>query len=78
MADIETREAEALNAFLPPLLSQTEIDTRLHAAIQEADLKPTDKGTGKVMKAFYSKTDRSEVDAALVKQRLDALLSSSA
>ncbi len=32
------------------------------------------KSTGKILKAFYAAVDKSEVDASVVKQRLDLLL----
>ncbi|KAG7446449.1 GatB/YqeY domain-containing protein [Guyanagaster necrorhizus] len=77
LVDKESKEATALAAFLPPLLSEAEIDTRLRAAIEaegiSADNDPR-KSAGKIMKAFYAAVDKSGVDTPLVKQRLDILL----
>ncbi|KAK0213008.1 GatB/YqeY domain-containing protein [Desarmillaria ectypa] len=77
LVDKESKEVGALTAFLPPLLSEAEIDSRLRTAMEvegiTADSDPR-KSTGKIMKAFYAVVDKSEVDASLVKQRLDLLL----
>ncbi|KAK0504949.1 Yqey-like protein-domain-containing protein [Armillaria luteobubalina] len=77
LVDKESKEAEALAAFLPPLLSEAEIDSRLRASM-EAEGVSTDsdsrKSTGKILKAFYAAVDKSEVNASVVKQRLDLLL----
>ncbi|KAK0438689.1 Yqey-like protein-domain-containing protein [Desarmillaria tabescens] len=77
LVDKESKEVNALAAFLPPLLSEAEVDSRLRAAMEAegitADSDPR-KSTGKIMKAFYATVDKSEVDASLVKQRLDLIL----
>jgi uncharacterized protein YqeY len=61
--------------FLPPLLSQAEIDRVLQEAIAEClqDSNPK-KVLGLVFKSFYSKVDKSSVDSDLVKSRASALL----
>lgn len=77
LAEKEKREAELLQIFLPPLLSQVEIDRVLHEIVEEQKPRPGDnmkKVQGMVMKAFYSKVDRSTVDAELVKSRAEAAL----
>ncbi|KAK0455380.1 Yqey-like protein-domain-containing protein [Desarmillaria tabescens] len=77
LVDKESKEINALAAFLPLLLSEAEVDSRLRAAMEAegitADSDPR-KSTGKIMKAFYATVDKSEVDASLVKQRLDLIL----
>jgi uncharacterized protein YqeY len=78
LAEKEQREANFLATFLPPLLSEADIDRFLRDAISEqASEAPGDprKATGKVFKAFYSRVDRSTVDPDLVKSRADVLLS---
>ncbi|KAI0930724.1 hypothetical protein AcW1_003668 [Taiwanofungus camphoratus] len=82
LAAKETREAELLQAFLPPLLPEAEIDRVLRAILSEqpdiADDMNSRKVLGVIFKAFYSKVDRTLVDADLVRRRADALLSSRA
>ncbi len=77
LVDKESKEVDALAAFPPPLLSEAEIDSRLSAAM-EAEGVTADgdsrKSAGKILKAFYAAIDKSEVDASVVKQRLDLLL----
>ncbi|KAK0225723.1 Yqey-like protein-domain-containing protein [Armillaria fumosa] len=77
LVDKESKETEALAAFLPPLLSEAEIDSRLRAAMEVEGVSTNSdsrKSTGKILKAFYAAVDKSEVDASVVKQRLDLLL----
>ncbi len=73
----ESKKADALAAFPPPLLSEAEIDSRLSAGM-EAEGVTADgdsrKSTGKILKGFYAAIDKSEVDASVVKQRLDLFL----
>ncbi|KAF8908834.1 Yqey-like protein-domain-containing protein [Mucidula mucida] len=76
LAEKEAREIEIINSFLPPLLSEDEIDVRIRAAIERSDVQDLQKGKGKVLKAFYTSTDRSEVDTVVVNQRLDAVIKS--
>ncbi|KAF8972936.1 Yqey-like protein-domain-containing protein [Flammula alnicola] len=78
LAEKEQQEAELLSKFLPPLLSTTEIDTHIKAAVDALPVG-TDprKSLGLVFKEFYSRVDKSTVDANLVKQRAQELLSSS-
>lgn len=61
--------------FLPPLLSESEIDRILRDVL--AEHKPEGdprKALGKVFKTFYSKVDKSIVDAELVKHRAEILI----
>jgi len=75
LAEKEHREANLLLSFLPPLLSQEEIDSALNKAITAIPEKDR-KIPGKIFKAFYSTVDRSSVDAELVKKRVELLLNS--
>jgi uncharacterized protein YqeY len=75
LAEKEKREADILSTFLPPLLGESEIDRALREVL--AEHKPegdSRKALGKVFKAFYSKVDKSTVDAELVKHRAEILI----
>ena len=80
LADKEQHEAAILQAFLPPLLPEADIDRVLREvlsspAITEATAKgPPQKALGQVFKAFYAQVDKSSVDPDLVRQRAQALL----
>jgi len=76
LAEKEKRESDLLSSFLPPLLPESEIDRLLHDAMVEQVSPGEDprKASGKIFKAFYSKVDKSLVDADLVKRRAAALL----
>ncbi|KAF4620658.1 hypothetical protein D9613_000575 [Agrocybe pediades] len=76
LAEKEQKEADLLSAFLPPLLSTTQIDDELKAVIKNlpaggGDLK---KHLGAVFKEFYAKVDKSTVDPNVVKHRAQELL----
>ncbi|KIJ67590.1 hypothetical protein HYDPIDRAFT_108449 [Hydnomerulius pinastri MD-312] len=75
LAEKESHEAEIISAFLPPLLSEAEVDRILEEAIAECpqDGNPK-KVLGMVFKSFYSKVEKSDVDADIVKNRAEALL----
>ncbi|ETW80706.1 hypothetical protein HETIRDRAFT_418679 [Heterobasidion irregulare TC 32-1] len=78
LAEKEQHEADFLSSFLPPLLPESDIDHILGEVISEqtADAQShPGKLLGKVVKAFYSKVDKSNVDPTLVKRRAEALLS---
>ncbi|KIY63345.1 GatB/YqeY domain-containing protein [Cylindrobasidium torrendii FP15055 ss-10] len=77
LAEKETREAEILESFLPPLLSAEEIEQRLRAAIAETGVTDA-KGKGKVMKAFYEKTDQGDVLSKTVNEVLEKIWASKA
>ncbi|KAJ8593062.1 hypothetical protein M405DRAFT_786493 [Rhizopogon salebrosus TDB-379] len=75
LAQKEQREADILSAFLPPLMSEVDIDCVLNEVIAETTLdgEPR-KILGRVYKAFYSKVDKSNVDTETVKRKAEALL----
>lgn len=65
-----------METFLPPLLSESEIERALREAIAETGATPGDKRIlGQVFKTFYTKVDRSQVDPEVVKKTASALLS---
>ncbi|TFK83909.1 GatB/YqeY domain-containing protein [Polyporus arcularius HHB13444] len=80
LAEKEQHEAAILQAFLPPLLPEADIDRVLREvvaspAISEAVAKgPPQKALGQVFKAFYAQVDKSSVDPDLVRQRAQVLL----
>lgn len=78
LAEKEKREADILSTFLPPLLGESEIDRILEEVLAE-DKPEGDprKALGKIFKGFYSKVDKSTVDAGLVKQRAENLIRNS-
>jgi len=75
LAEKENHEVKLLSKFLPPLLSEVDID---HTLTQVIKALPPDidkrKCSGMVLKGFYSKVDRSAVDPTVVKRRTDELL----
>jgi len=74
---MEQEEALLLSKFLPQQLSTSEIDTQL-IAIMDALPKDLDsrKSIGMIFKEFYSKVDKSSIDANLVKRRTQDLMKS--
>jgi uncharacterized protein YqeY len=78
LAEKEQRELSILSTFLPPLLSEAEIDRILREILSEQSVAthPPSKAFGKLSKAFYSKVDKSTVDPAVVKKTAEALLCS--
>lgn len=77
LAEKESREAEIISVFLPPLMSEAQIDHTLKEVLAECPQDSSShsrKTLGKVFKAFYSKVDKSNVDADLVKRRAEILL----
>jgi|SRR5882757_934511 len=75
LAGKEQQEADFLSRFLPPLLSEAEIDRLLkEVAAEHLSQTPGDprRSIGKVFKAFYAKVDRASVDPDLVKRRAEA------
>lgn len=71
MAEKERTEADFLQTFIPPLLSEAEIDRRLSEVIAKTDNK---KNIGVIFKQFYAVVDRSSVDTDLVAARAKALV----
>lgn len=75
LAAKESREAEIISALLPPLLSETEVNCALQEAVGQCvtdDVNPRQM-LGRILKAFYSKIDKSNVDSDFVKRRAEAL-----
>ncbi|TBU22978.1 GatB/YqeY domain-containing protein [Dichomitus squalens] len=83
LAAKEQQEAAILEAFLPPLLPEAEIERILKEVLATHEVsKITSKGPpqkilGQVFKAFYGQVDKSSVDADLVRKHAQALLASS-
>ncbi|KAJ7497123.1 Yqey-like protein-domain-containing protein [Mycena latifolia] len=71
LADKEMLEAKILSQFLPPLLSEADIDSHLQKILDDVPKPPK---PGNIFKLFYSIVDRSTVDSEMVKKRLDVLL----
>ncbi|KAL4080202.1 Yqey-like protein-domain-containing protein [Scleroderma yunnanense] len=77
LVEREAREAEIISAFVPPMMPEAQIDLALKEVLAEypedSNSNPC-KSLGVVLKTFYSKVDKSNVDADLVKRRAEALL----
>ncbi|KAJ3518138.1 hypothetical protein NLJ89_g60 [Agrocybe chaxingu] len=79
LAAKEEKEVELLSKFLPPLLSVEDIDMHLKVAMRRLPAGSDPKRSlGLALKEFYSKTDKSTVEAHLVKERAQVLLQSNA
>ncbi|THV06785.1 hypothetical protein K435DRAFT_644802, partial [Dendrothele bispora CBS 962.96] len=77
LAEKELREAGLLSDFLPPLLSEEDIDSNIRNTIADLGLTPPmndRKIFGQIFKNFYAKVDRSLVDAEVVKKRVEVIL----
>ncbi|KAG0704664.1 Yqey-like protein-domain-containing protein [Suillus ampliporus] len=75
LAQKEQREADILASFLPPLMSEADIDCILNEVIAETTLNGDPRRIlGQVYKTFYSKVDKSNVDTEIVKRKAEALL----
>lgn len=76
LAEKERREADILSAFLPPLLTDSEIERILRDIVAKHKADDNSKrALGKVFKDFYAKVDTSAVDKGLVKDKAEILLS---
>ncbi|KAF8348120.1 GatB YqeY domain-containing protein [Amanita rubescens] len=75
LADKEYKEVHILSQFLPPLLSEAEIDRQLSSILSVLPVG-TDpkKSQGQVYKQFYSQIDKSLVDTDLVSKRFQVLI----
>ncbi|KAF8557979.1 GatB YqeY domain-containing protein [Imleria badia] len=75
LAEKEAREAEIISTFLPPMLSEAEIDRVLQEVASSCprDGNPN-KVLGLIFKSFYSKIDKANVDPHLVQSRVEVLL----
>ncbi|KAJ7502778.1 Yqey-like protein-domain-containing protein [Mycena galericulata] len=71
LAEKEIREANVLSQFLPPLLTEADIDSHLQKIL---DRFASAQKPGIIFKEFYSVVDKSTVDPRMVKERLDVLL----
>ncbi|EDR08921.1 uncharacterized protein LACBIDRAFT_296491 [Laccaria bicolor S238N-H82] len=79
LADNETREATLLMTFLPPLMSEVDVDHTLKNIIDTLtagrDVPKTQALIGLVFKEFYAQVDKSNVDPIQVKRRAQVLMS---
>ncbi|KIK09384.1 hypothetical protein K443DRAFT_671871 [Laccaria amethystina LaAM-08-1] len=79
LADNETREATLLMTFLPPLMSEADMDNSLKNIIDSltagGDVPKTQALIGLVFKEFYGRVDKSNVDPIQVKRRAEVLIS---
>lgn len=81
LAEKELKEVELLATFLPPLISQEDMDVILKECLSASPVSPSDspgKSKGRIFKAFNEKVDKTLVDTALLKRRVDALFSQQA
>ncbi|KAJ6555500.1 GatB YqeY domain-containing protein [Mycena sp. CBHHK59/15] len=77
LADKELREGQILSRFLPPLLSEADVDTYLRKILDDLPKDATPRQRlGNIFKMFYSVVDKSTVDPEMVKKRLQVLLGS--
>ncbi|KAK7057398.1 altered inheritance of mitochondria protein 41 [Favolaschia claudopus] len=77
LAEKEDSEVALLSQFLPPTLSEAEVDDILSKIIADVPSNPSDdprKKLGNVFKVFYTIVDKSTVDSDMVKERLNVLL----
>lgn len=76
---MERHEANILTTYLPPMLSEAEVDAALRVALAEQEQLQGDprKVMGILFRAFYSNVDKSTVDPEQVKKRAEILLSQS-
>ena len=78
LAEKELSEAAFLSTFLPPQLSEEEIDRVLREVMQGQDLsevKSPKQALGKIFKAFYTQVDKSAIGSTeFVTQRAEAIL----
>ncbi|EIW82887.1 GatB YqeY domain-containing protein [Coniophora puteana RWD-64-598 SS2] len=75
LAEKERKEAALISDFLPPLLTEAQVDEVLNNIFKEHPLGSGDprKHLGQVYKIFYSQIERFQVDPNLVKERAQAL-----
>ncbi|KAH8079415.1 GatB/YqeY domain-containing protein [Cristinia sonorae] len=79
LASQELAEASILSAYLPPLLSTSEVDRILQEVISENDIKLENPAqvnmvVGKVFRAFYARVDKTSVDSAYVRRKAEELV----
>ncbi|KAJ7755702.1 Yqey-like protein-domain-containing protein [Mycena maculata] len=71
LAEKEILEVNLLSQFLPPLLSEVDVDNHLKKILGG---HPSPQKPGIIFKKFYSVVDRSTVDPKMVKKRVERLL----
>ena len=78
LAEKERKEAAILSEFLPPLLTEAQIDEIIRSILKEHPLGTSDprKHLGQIYKAFYSQVEKFQVDPHLVKERAQVLVTS--
>ncbi|KZO93416.1 GatB/YqeY domain-containing protein [Calocera viscosa TUFC12733] len=63
-----------LQSFVPPQLSEAEVDSRIAAVLEQMRAAGEKVGMGGVMKKFWEGTDKADVAAAVVSARVKAAL----
>jgi len=80
LAAKEKQEAELLQALLPPLLSEADIDKAIRDTLEEYPELVSEpnakKAKGILLARLYTKVDSSNVDGAFASSRAEALLTS--
>jgi uncharacterized protein YqeY len=74
LAARERQEAEILQKFLPPAMSNSQVDEILKQIIASFPASPKQPSLGQVFKSFYAQVDKSVVRPDVLKQRAQALL----
>jgi uncharacterized protein YqeY len=77
LAEKEDAEAALLVGFLPPQLTESEVEERLRAIIKNlGEGLDKQRGVGIVMKEFYQQVDKAQVQGDMVAKKVRDLLSS--
>jgi len=71
LADKERHEAEILQKFLPPSLTESQVDETLKKVI--ASLSVSQPSLGQIFKSFYALVDKSDYPPNVLKRRLQEL-----
>ncbi|THH07766.1 hypothetical protein EW145_g3167 [Phellinidium pouzarii] len=79
LAESEQREADFLATFLPPSVSEADVDALLQKLMAEknyfaASGSDPKRAAAMLMKTFFTQIDKSRVDGKLVMQRVQAAL----
>ncbi|KAJ6495561.1 Yqey-like protein-domain-containing protein, partial [Mycena vitilis] len=74
LAENELFEVDLLSQFLPPLLSEAQVELHLKEILADIRKDNASPKPGNIFKVFYSVVDKSTVDSDMVKRRLDVLL----
>ncbi|CAE6478574.1 unnamed protein product [Rhizoctonia solani] len=80
LAEKEEAECQVLSSFLPAQLNEEEVDRRLREAFSKLETTTGNTGAlvGKLMKAFYEKTERASVQADAVSKKAREIIQSAA